>query len=151
MSPIRVVLVGGADMLQDVVRQLIADDPALELVGESATIEGLPALWDRVEADVVIIRPLSAETPAWVLPAGAGVHIPAVLGLDPRGTRGVIVLNDVLAVRTRVGHTRCRHAARPRGSELTMRRAYGTAGVELQRPVPQLGAQPADPPTGRYG
>ena len=47
MSRIRVVLVGGADMLQDVIRQVVADDPALVLVGEAVTVEDLPALWKR--------------------------------------------------------------------------------------------------------
>ena len=107
MSPIRVILVGRADMLQDVVRQVVADDPALELVGESATIEGLPALWDRGEADVVVVRPLSADLPARVLPRGADAHIPAVLGLDFHGTRGVIVLDDV----SRAGLAAAIHAA----------------------------------------
>jgi DNA-binding NarL/FixJ family response regulator len=99
MSPIRVVLVGGADMLQDVIRQVVDGDPALTLVGESATIEGLSAVWERVDADVVIIRSLSADVPAAVLPTGAGAHIPSVLGVDRRGTRGVIILDDVSPTR----------------------------------------------------
>jgi len=99
VSPIRVVLVGGADMLQDVIRQVVDDDPALELVGESATVKGLPALWERVEADVVVVRPLSADVPAAVFPAGADAQIPAVLGVDHRGTRGVIILEDVSRAR----------------------------------------------------
>lgn len=99
MIPIRVVLVGGADMLQDVVRQIVDDDPALELVGELAVAEDLPALWERVEADVVVIRPLSADVPTAVLPAGADAHIPTVLGVDHRGTRGVIILDDVSPTR----------------------------------------------------
>jgi hypothetical protein len=95
VSPIRVVLVGGADMLQDVIRQVVDDDPALKLVGESVTVEGLPDLWERAEADVVVVRSLSADLPAAVLPAGADAHIPAVLGLDQRGIRGVIIFDDV--------------------------------------------------------
>jgi hypothetical protein len=95
VSLTRVVLVGGADMLQDVVRQVIDDDPALELVGESATVDGRPALWEGVEADVVVVRSLSVDVPAAVLPAGAGAHMPAVLGVDRRGTRGVIILDDI--------------------------------------------------------
>jgi hypothetical protein len=107
VSPIRVILVGRADMLQDVVRQVVADDPVLELVGESATIEDLPALWDSVEADVIVVRPLSADMPAQLLPRGADAHIPAVLGLDFRGTRGVIVLDDI----SRAGLAAAIHAA----------------------------------------
>lgn len=107
MRPIRVILVGRADMLQDVVRQVVADDPVLELVGESATIEGLPALWNRVEADVIVVRPLSADMPARLLPRGTDAHIPAVLGLDFHGTRGVIVLDDI----SRVGLATAIHAA----------------------------------------
>src|SRR5690242_13823844 len=94
-------------MLRDVVRQVVADDPVLELVGESATIEGLPALWDRVEADVIVVRPLSADMPARLLPRGADAHIPAVLGLDFHGTRGVIVLDDI----SRAGLAAAIHAA----------------------------------------
>ena len=99
MSPIRVVLVGGADMLQDVIRQIVDDDPALKLVGEVATVEGLPGLWERAEADVVVVRSLSADVPAAVFPADADVHIPAVLGVDHRGTRGVIILDDLSRTR----------------------------------------------------
>jgi DNA-binding NarL/FixJ family response regulator len=99
VSPIRVVLVGGADMLQDVIRQVVDDDPALMLVGEVATVEGLPGLWEQAEADVVVVRSLSADVPAAVLPAGAAAHIPAVLGVDHRGTRGVIILDDVSRTR----------------------------------------------------
>lgn len=95
MSPIRVVLVGEADMLQDVIRQIVDDDPALELVAESATVEGLSALWERVEADVVIVRSLPVDVPSAVFPMGEHAHIPVVLGLDSRGTRGVIILDDV--------------------------------------------------------
>ena len=99
MNPIRVVLVGGADMLQDVIRQIVDDDPAFELVGEVAMVEGLPDLWDRVEADVVVVRSLSADVPAAVLPAGADAHIPTVLGVDHQGRRGVIILDDVSPAR----------------------------------------------------
>ena len=99
MIPIRVVLVGGADMLQDVVRQIVDDDPALNLVGELTMVEGLPALWERVEADVVVIRSLSADVPTAVLPAGADAHIPTVLGVDQHGSRGMIILDDVSPTR----------------------------------------------------
>ena len=86
-------------MLQDVIRQVVDDDPALKLVAEVATVEGLPALWERTEADVVVVRPLSADVPAAVLPAGADAHIPVVLGVDHWGTRGVIILDDVSRAR----------------------------------------------------
>ena len=86
-------------MLQDVIRQVVVDDPALELVGESARVEGLPALWERVEADVVVVRSLSADVPTAVFPAGADAQIPAVLGVDNLGTRGVIILEDVSRAR----------------------------------------------------
>jgi len=99
MSSIRVLLVGGADMLQDVIRQVVEDDPALKLVGELATVEGLPSLRERVKADVIVVRSLSAEVPAAVLPAGADMRIPAVLGVDHRGTRGVIILDDISPAR----------------------------------------------------
>jgi hypothetical protein len=74
-------------MLQGVIGQVVDDDPALKLVGESATVEGLPGLWERAEADVVVVRSLSADVSAAVLPAGADAHIPQVLGVDHRGTR----------------------------------------------------------------
>jgi hypothetical protein len=93
--PIRVVLVSGPDMLQDVLRQVVDDDPGLELVGELATAEGLPACLQRVEADVVIVRPLAADVPATVLPAGPDARIPAVVGLDQHGRRGLIVVDDI--------------------------------------------------------
>jgi hypothetical protein len=86
-------------MLQDVIRQVVYDDPALKLVGESATVEGLSDLWERAEADVVVVRPLSADVPAAVLLAGANEQIPAVLGVDHRGTRGVIIVDDVSRAR----------------------------------------------------
>jgi hypothetical protein len=82
-------------MLQDVIRQVVCDDPALKLVGESATVEGLRELWERAEAEVVVVRPLSADVPAAVLLAGANAPNPAVLGVDHRGTRGVIIVDDV--------------------------------------------------------
>ncbi|HXZ74778.1 MAG TPA: hypothetical protein VEH31_28460 [Streptosporangiaceae bacterium] len=99
MSHIRIVLVGRADMLQDVIRQVVNDDPALMLVGEVAMVQDLPALWGRTEADVVVVRSLSAEVPTAVLPTGTDVHIPAVLGIDDWGTRGVIVLDDISRTR----------------------------------------------------
>jgi hypothetical protein len=37
--------------------------------------------------------------PAAVFPAHADVHIPAVLGIDHRGTRGVIILDDLSRTR----------------------------------------------------
>ena len=82
-------------MLQDVIRQVLEDDPALEIVGESATVEGLPAMWQRVEADVVVMRSLAADVPTAVRPAGAAAHNPAVLGISQHGTRGVIILDDL--------------------------------------------------------
>jgi hypothetical protein len=94
-------------MLRDVIRKVVEDDPALELVGESATVEGLPALWGRVEADVVVVRSLAADVPAAVLPASMGTHSPAVLGVDHRGTRGVIILDDL----SRTGLAAAIHAA----------------------------------------
>jgi len=99
VSRIRVVLVGGADMLQDVIRQVVADDPALVLVGEAVTVEELPALWKRTRADVVVVRPLSADVPTAVLPTGTDAHIPAVLGVDDRGIRGVIIIDDISRTR----------------------------------------------------
>jgi DNA-binding NarL/FixJ family response regulator len=95
MSPARVVLVGGSDMLQEVMRQAVDDDPELELVGELATAEGLPGLWQRLEVDVVIIRPLTADVPAAVLPEAQDARIPAVVGVDQAGTRGLILLHDI--------------------------------------------------------
>ena len=65
----------------------------------AATVEGLPALWERVEADVVIVRSLSADVPTAVFPASADAQIPAVLGVDHRGTRGLIILEDVSRTR----------------------------------------------------
>ena len=47
-------------MLQDVIRQVVEDNAALELIGEPAAVEGLPAAWERVEADVVV-RSLSVD------------------------------------------------------------------------------------------
>lgn len=107
MGPIRVVLVGGTDMLQDVIRQVVDDDLALELVGESTTVEGLPVLCERVQADVVVVRSRLADMPTAALPAGSDAQMPAVLGLDPGGTRGVIVLDDV----SRAGLAAAIHAA----------------------------------------
>jgi hypothetical protein len=92
-------------MLQDIVRQVVDDDQALELVGESATVEGLPALWEKVEVDVVVVRPLSAYEPSLLLPPGT--HVPAVLGIDTRGTRGVIIVDEI----SRVGLAAAIHAA----------------------------------------
>jgi hypothetical protein len=86
-------------MLQDVIRQIVDDDPALKLVGEFTTAEDLPALWERVEADVVVLRPLSADVPVAVLSTGADAHIPALLGVDHRGTRGLIILDDLSRTR----------------------------------------------------
>src|SRR5689334_23186737 len=86
-------------MLRDVIKQVVDDDPALEMVGESVTVGGLPALWERAEADVIVVRSLSADVPAAVFPAGAHAQIPAVLGVDHWGTRGVIILEDVSRTR----------------------------------------------------
>jgi hypothetical protein len=99
VSPIRVVMVGGADMLQDVIRRVVDDDPVLELVGELATVKGLADLWERVTADVVIVRPLAAEVPSAIGPVCERAHIPAVLGVDNRGARGVIILDDLSRTR----------------------------------------------------
>jgi len=82
-------------MLQDVVRQIVDDDPALELVGEVVTVADLAALWKRIEAEVVVVRVLATDVPPGVLPAGPDARIPAVLGLDPRGTRGVIIIDNI--------------------------------------------------------
>jgi hypothetical protein len=95
LRPIRVVLVSGSDMLQDVLRHVVDDDPELELVGELATVEGLPGCLQRIEADVVIIRPPAVDVQATGLPAGPDAHIPAVVGVDQRGTRGLIILRDI--------------------------------------------------------
>jgi len=46
--------------LQGVITQVVDDDPALRLVGELVTIEGVPALWGRAEADVVVVRSRAA-------------------------------------------------------------------------------------------
>lgn len=99
MSHIRVVLVGRKDMLQDVIRQVVNDDPALILIGEVAMVEDLPASWGRTEADVVVVRSLSADVPTAVFPTGTDARIPAVLGVDDWGTRGVIVLDDISPTR----------------------------------------------------
>src|SRR5215470_5169378 len=95
LRPIRVALVSGPDMLQEVIRQAVDDDPALELAGELATAEGLPGWWQRTDADVVISRPLTADVPAAVLPGAPDARIPAVVGVDEPGTRGLILLHDI--------------------------------------------------------
>jgi DNA-binding NarL/FixJ family response regulator len=95
VTSIRIVLVGRADMLQDIIKRVLDEDPALQLIGEAETVADLPLLWDDAEPDVVVIRPLSADVPAAVFRVGPGAQVPAVLGVDPRGTRGVVVLEDL--------------------------------------------------------
>src|SRR5262245_20366922 len=95
VRPIRVVLVSGPDMLQEVIRQVVDDDPELELVAELTTAGGLPTCLQRIDADVVIIRPLAADVPATVLPADPDARTPAVVGVDQHGTRGLIILHDI--------------------------------------------------------
>jgi hypothetical protein len=46
-----------------------------------------------------VVRSLSADVPAAVFPAGTDVPIPAMLGIDDWGTRGVIVLDDISRTR----------------------------------------------------
>jgi hypothetical protein len=82
-------------MLQEIMRRAVDDDPDLELAGELATAEGLPGLWQRTDADVVVIRPLTADVPAGVLPEAPDARIPAVVGVDQHGARGLILLDDI--------------------------------------------------------
>jgi chemotaxis response regulator CheB len=109
------VLVGKTDLLQDVIRDVIRSDPALTLVAECDSAEALPAVWERLDADVVFIRPISADVPAAALP-GHG-QIPALLGLDDKGARGVVVLDDL----SRAGLRAAVHAA----AELRRRQEAG--------------------------
>ena len=112
-------------MLQDVIRQVVEDDPALEIVGESATVEDLPALWQRVEADVVVMRSLAADVPPAVRPAGAAAHNPAVLGINQQGTRCVIIHDDL----SRAGLAAAIHsAATLRDRHLHEGDSHGTGG-----------------------
>jgi hypothetical protein len=110
-------------MLQEVMRQVVDDDPELELVGELATAEGLPGCLRRIEADVVIIRPLAADVPATALPAGPDAHIPAVVGVDQHGTRGLIILHDI----SPAGLTAAIRAA----AEIRGRQGAGWPGIAL--------------------
>jgi DNA-binding NarL/FixJ family response regulator len=124
LRPIRVVLVSGSDMLQEVIRQAVDDDPELELAGELATAEGLPGLWQRTDADVVIIRPLTADVPAAVLPEAPDAYIPAVVGVDQSGTRGLILLHDISRNGLIAAIRAAAELSRTQGDRLIMCRAH---------------------------
>jgi hypothetical protein len=110
------VLVGEQDMLQDVIKNVLRDDHALELIAECRSADELSALSERADADVVVIRPVCANVPATAFAVRACGRAPAVLGVDPKGTRGVVVLDDL----SREGLRAAIHAAAAlrRGGEL---------------------------------
>ena len=95
MSQIRIVLVGEQDMLQDIIRRALGDDPALALIAECESADELPALWKHVDADVLVIRTVSADVLAAAIPADPRRQVPAVVGIDPDGTQGFVVLDDL--------------------------------------------------------
>jgi len=111
-------------MLQEVIRQAVEDDPELELAGELATAEGLPGLWRRTDADVVIIRPLTADVPAAVLPEAPDARIPAVVGVDQHGTRGLILLHDISRNGLKAAIRAAAELSRTQGDRLIMCRAH---------------------------
>jgi hypothetical protein len=95
VSQIRIVLVGEQDMLQDIIRRALGDDPALALIAECKSADELPALWEHVDADVAVIRSVSADVPTAATPAGPRRQVPAVVGIAPDGTQAVVVLDDL--------------------------------------------------------
>jgi DNA-binding NarL/FixJ family response regulator len=95
VSQIRIVLVGEQDMLQDIIRRALSDDPAFALIAECRSADELPALWERVEADVAVIRPVSADVSVTATPAGPRRQVPAVVGIALDGTQGIVVLDDL--------------------------------------------------------
>jgi DNA-binding NarL/FixJ family response regulator len=93
-------------MLQELIESILEEDPALTLVAQCENADELPALWQDVDADVVVLHPLAADVPANALPSRPA-KAPAVIGVDASGRRGIVVLDDL----SRDGFRAAVHAA----------------------------------------
>ena len=108
MNRIKIVLVGEQDIFQDIVRRILTTDPGLELVAEVDRPDRVPEVVTRTHPDVIVVRPLEAE-PASTLRHVLSPDGPSVVGVDDRGSRGLLVIDDLApdelraAVRARAG------------------------------------------------
>jgi DNA-binding NarL/FixJ family response regulator len=86
----RIVLAGMPQLLQDVVREVVLDQPDMEVVGEASSLGEMLVLAARTPADVVLVGPTEMELPELVLQLLQEEPHLKVLGLIDGGRRAYL-------------------------------------------------------------